>query len=161
MPKSRSPNGIHTPSPLQRTWMAWLSNGMALRNAAQVFGASFSSKRALKLNSPTWTTSWLIDHPVLPRKVRQTAWKARNIPQNSAIRYRSGGLPRLWCLSVRKAQQTTNCSCDGESPRATEQLVFCVKHFVFVQQPVSVIDELLGRSAQRWRHYPTIQVILM
>ena len=45
-PKSRSPSGTQTASPLQRTWIAWLSNGMALRNAATVLGASFSSKRA-------------------------------------------------------------------------------------------------------------------
>jgi len=36
-----------------------------LLNAAQVFGASFSSKRALKVKSPTWTMSWLIDDPVM------------------------------------------------------------------------------------------------
>src|SRR5580698_5039003 len=40
--------------------MAWLSNGIALRNAAQVFGASCSSKRAWNVKSPAWTISWLI-----------------------------------------------------------------------------------------------------
>src|SRR5207244_4236650 len=59
-PKSRSPSGIQTPSPLQRTWTIWLSNGMRLRNAAQVLGAKASSKRASKVKSPAWTTSWLI-----------------------------------------------------------------------------------------------------
>ena len=39
-------SSVQTPSPLQRTWMAWLSNGIALRKAAQVLGASASSKRA-------------------------------------------------------------------------------------------------------------------
>src|SRR5258708_38230036 len=34
---------------------------MALRNAATVFGASWSSKRAWKVNSPARTINWLID----------------------------------------------------------------------------------------------------
>src|SRR6476620_4627302 len=40
--------------------MAWLSNGIALREAAQVFGASRSSKRAWNAKSPARTISWLI-----------------------------------------------------------------------------------------------------
>src|SRR5260370_24000021 len=40
--------------------MAWLSNGIALRKAAQVFGASCSSKRAWNVKSPAWTMSWSI-----------------------------------------------------------------------------------------------------
>ena len=37
-----------------------LSNGIALRKAAQVFGASCSSKRAWNVKSPAWMISWLI-----------------------------------------------------------------------------------------------------
>jgi hypothetical protein len=48
------------PSPLQRTWMSWLSNGVALRKAAQVLGANCCSKRAWKVKSPARTMGWLI-----------------------------------------------------------------------------------------------------
>jgi hypothetical protein len=42
-PKSVSPNGIHIPSPLQRTWMSFCSYGSSFRNMAVVFGASASN----------------------------------------------------------------------------------------------------------------------
>src|SRR3954451_10351967 len=41
--------------------MTWLSNGIALRKAAQVLGASSSSRRAWKMKSPAWMINWLID----------------------------------------------------------------------------------------------------
>src|SRR5271170_8075643 len=47
-----SPRGIHTPSPLQRTWTTWLSKGSRLRNEAQVSGASLVSNRASKRKGP-------------------------------------------------------------------------------------------------------------
>src|SRR6266702_2816948 len=42
--------------------MTWLSNGMALRKAAQVFGASSPSKRAWNVMSPARIVSWLIHY---------------------------------------------------------------------------------------------------
>src|SRR5229473_3036069 len=42
--------------------MAWLSNGITLRKAAQVLGPSSSSKRAGNVKSPAWTMSWLIQN---------------------------------------------------------------------------------------------------
>src|SRR5262245_42825370 len=47
MPTSRSPIGIHPPSPDQRTWMILESSGSIRRNAATVSGAASSSKRAV------------------------------------------------------------------------------------------------------------------
>src|SRR5260370_35383575 len=42
--------------------MTWLSSGIALRKAAQVLGASSSSKRAWNVKSPAWTMSWLMQN---------------------------------------------------------------------------------------------------
>src|SRR4051794_17889272 len=60
---------------------------MALRNAAQVFGASRSSKRALKLNSPTCTRSSLINHPVL---LLPDCLESKEYSIKVPIRYQSG-----------------------------------------------------------------------
>ena len=43
---------IQTPSPLQRTWTTWLSNGNRRIKDSQVLGASAVSKRASKTKGP-------------------------------------------------------------------------------------------------------------
>jgi hypothetical protein len=40
--------------------MIWLTKGIAFLNAAQVLGASASSKRASNVKSPAWIFNWLI-----------------------------------------------------------------------------------------------------
>src|SRR5919106_922024 len=57
MPTSRSPIGIHVPSPDQRTWMIRDSSGSSPRKAATVCGASSSSKRALNSKPPASISS--------------------------------------------------------------------------------------------------------
>src|SRR3954451_20078619 len=59
MPTSNSPSGIQVDSPLQRTWMTFCSNGSSRVNAAHVFGARSSSRRALNVYGPA--VIWSID----------------------------------------------------------------------------------------------------
>src|ERR1700692_914360 len=95
--------------------MAWLSNGIARRKAAQVLGASCSSKRAWNVRSPAWTMSWLIqdtrdaltegfDKKIgLQRKLPE----ARNIPagrQNSKAFDACGErIKRVWRFGKSRA----------------------------------------------------------
>lgn len=44
--------GTHVDSPLQRQWTSLLRRGRSFRTAAHVFGALWSSKRALNVNGP-------------------------------------------------------------------------------------------------------------
>src|SRR5216683_1220818 len=73
--------------------MAWLSNGIALRKAAQVLGASSSSKRAGNVKSPAWTMSWLMQNSRdgLARRVlaKQIAAEAPGSKEHSSRRTNS------------------------------------------------------------------------
>src|SRR5256885_3608682 len=52
--------GTHVDSPLQRQWTSLLRRGRSFRIAAQVFGASLSSSRALKVKGPAVMRSMVI-----------------------------------------------------------------------------------------------------
>src|SRR4051794_35501712 len=80
--------------------MAWLSNGITLRNAAQVFGASCSSKRAGKAKSPAWTMSWLI-HDTHDAERRERVGENRLQPKIAEARTSCCAGPSLGLLQLR------------------------------------------------------------
>src|SRR5205807_2976391 len=59
-PSRFSPIGTHVDSPLHLQWTSLLRSGRSFRIAAQVFGASFSSSRALKVKGPAVMRSIVI-----------------------------------------------------------------------------------------------------
>src|SRR5918996_2885571 len=110
MPTSRSPIGIHAPSPDQRTWMIRDSSGSIPRNAVTVAGASPSSKGALNSTPPAVISS-----------TSQTLTGERRGPAHS----RGAGLD-LWS-DWRKlgAHPGSEPGCCGSAERLADQ-PFCL-----------------------------------
>src|SRR5439155_21706967 len=59
-PSRFSPIGTHVDSPLHLQWTSLLRSGRSFWTAAHVFGASFSSSRALKVKGPAVMRSIVI-----------------------------------------------------------------------------------------------------